>query len=312
MNKLGIFRDQALRYATWRGDADVLRVSPRWTRRAYWVIVAAAAAAILFAVFGTVHEYASGPAVVWLTDRIQVTATAGGTVSEIAVAAGQHVDAGQVLVRFAAPVERADLERIDREFEAQLAKSLRDPADQAARAALTTLRTQRDVAAARVDVLTIRAPKSGVIGDVRIRPGELIETGHIVLTLVGENARASVVAMVPAQYRPQLRPGTSMRFEMTGYRFAYQEMTIRSVSTQIIGPNEAKRYLGDEIGDTVTLNGPLVLVEAAPASSTFTVDGQTFSLYHGMSGVAEVRVRTESILLALIPSLRVIVGRSRA
>jgi membrane fusion protein (multidrug efflux system) len=117
--------------------------------------------------------------------------------------------------------------------------------------------------------------------------------------------------MLPAQYRPQLRPGMSMRFEVTGYRYAYQEMAIRSVSAQIIGPDEVKRYLGQKIGDTVTVTGPVVLVEATPASPTFTVDGHTFDFYHGMSGVAEARVRTESILVALVPGLRVVLKRLR-
>src|SRR5262249_17427243 len=159
------------------------------------------------------------------------------------------------------------------------------------------LHTQRDVAAAKLSLLSVRAPQKGIIGDVRIRAGQLIGAGDVVVTLLGEDRRCSVMAVLPAQYRPQLRPGMSMRFEVTGYRYAYQETVIRSVGAQIIGPNEVKRYLGQEIGDTVTVTGPVVLVEATPASSTFTVDGNAFDFYHGMSGVAEARVRTESILV---------------
>jgi membrane fusion protein (multidrug efflux system) len=304
-----IFREEAVRHASRGGEGDVLRLSPGWTRWAYWTLVLAFVTSAVYAALGTLHEYGSGPAVVWISGRVPITATVAGTVSAIDVRPGQRVEAGQILVRFSSAVELAELGRIDREFELQLAKTLRDPSDQAARAALTALRTQRDVAAAKLELFSVRAPEAGLVGDVRIRAGELIGVGDVVVTLLGEDRRCSVMAMLPAQYRPQLRPGMSMRFEVTGYRYAYQEMAIRSVSAQIIGPNEVKRYLGQEIGDTVTVAGPIVLVEATPASPTFTVDGQAFDFYHGMSGVAEVRVRTESILVALVPGLRVILGR---
>lgn len=287
----------------------MLRLSPPWSKNAYWALALAFAVSALYAVFGTLHEYASGPAVVWIADRLQITATVGGTVSAIDVRPGDRVEAGQVLVRFSSAVELAELERVEREFELQLAKTLRDASDQAARAALTALHTERDVAAAKLERLSVRAPRAGLIGDIRIRAGQLIGPGDIVVTLLDEDRRCSVMAVLPAQYRPQLRPGMSMRFEVTGYRYAYQEMVIRTVGTQIIGPNEVKRYLGQEIGDTVTVSGPVVIVEATPASSTFTVDGDAFDFYHGMSGVAEVRVRTESILVALIPGLRAVIGR---
>ncbi len=127
----------------------------------------------------------------------------------------------------------------------------------------------KDLAASRVEQLSVRATQAGVIGDVRIRPGQLLAAGDTVVTLMGEQTKYSIVAMMPAQYRPQLKPGMSLRFEVTGYRYAYQEMTIASVSTQIIGPSEVKRYLGQQIDDTMVITGPVVLVEAVPPSSTF-------------------------------------------
>jgi membrane fusion protein (multidrug efflux system) len=124
--------------------------------------------------------------------------------------------------------------------------------------------------------------------------------------MLGSDTRCSIVAMLPAHYRPQLQPGMSMRFEMTGYRYAYQDMTIESVGAQIIGPNEVQRYLGQEIADTIKIEGPVVLVEARPSSSAFEVDGVRFDMHHGMNGVAEARVRSETILTTLIPGLRAV------
>lgn len=287
-----------------RQEGELLMLSPSWTRWTYWLLVALFLSALAFSIFGTLHEYASGPAVVWVTGRSDVTATVAGTVGSIEVQPGQRVEAGAVLARFYSAREEAELARLQREFDLQLVKSLRDPGDASAREALTALRTQRDLAQARLAQLSVVAPRAGVIGDVRIRPGQLLAAGDIVVTLLGDDVKHAIVAMLSAQYRPQLRPGMPLRFEVAGYRYAYQEMRIISVSSQIIGPAEVKRYLGQELTDTVTVEGPVVLVEAQPPAATFQVDGRTFSYYHGMNGTAEARVRSESILLALLPGLR--------
>ena len=50
-----LFREEALRHAAavrGGGDGDVIRLSPAWTRWAYWLLVAAFTAGALFIVFG--------------------------------------------------------------------------------------------------------------------------------------------------------------------------------------------------------------------------------------------------------------------
>jgi membrane fusion protein (multidrug efflux system) len=308
---LSLFRAPALQHAASGGrlEGDVLRLSPSWTRWAYWVLVTAFTTGLAYCVFGTMYEYATGPAVVWVTGRTELTSPVSSTVSSIEVRPGQGVEAGAVLVRFHAAREEAELDRIRREFDLELVKTLRDPSDQEARRKLTSLRAQIELAAARLEELSLRAPRAGVVGDVRIRPGQLIEAGYIVVSLIDEDPRCSIVAMLPAQYRPQLRPGMTLRFEVTGYRYAYQELVIESVAAQIIGPAEVKRYLGQEIADTVAVEGPVVLVEARLSSPTFHVDDRSFEFFHGMNGVAEARVRKERILVAMVPSLRVLWDR---
>lgn len=299
-----LFRKEALRHSSGRSEGDILRLSSPITQRSYWLLVAAFVIALAYGVFGRIHEYATGPAIVWMTGRTQVTATNAGTVNEIFVRPGQYVEAGHVLAQFHAAVEAAEVARIQREFDLQLVKTLHDPSDQTARETLTTLRAQKDLAVARLEQLTIRAPEAGTIGDVRIHPGQRLSPGDIVVTLSGTNRSCTIMAMLPAHYRPQLEPGMKMSFEVTGYRFAYQEMTITSVSAEIIGPTEVKRHVGPEIGDTFVVTGPVVLVEAVPSSPTFEVGGQAFPYFHGMNGIAEARVRTERIVVTLIPGLR--------
>ncbi len=305
-----IFRREALAQINGRPEGELLRIAPIWTQWTHHTLVVAFVVAILYGCLGTIHEYASGPAVVWMSGRTHVTASIPGTIDSLDVQPGQTVRKGQVLARFSSTVETAELSRIDHEFEFQLVRVLRDPADSSARGALTALRTQRDVAAARVEQLSIRAPNDGVIGDVRIRAGQHLQAGEVVVTLDQKGRRCSILAMLPAQYKPQLEPGMSVRFEVAGYRYAYQEMTISSVGAQIIGPTEVRRFLGQEIQDTLKLEGPVILFEATPSASTFVVDGQSFDFYHGMNGTMEARIRSESLVFALFPALRTIFGRN--
>jgi len=97
-----LFREEALQTLQRGADdeGDLLRISPAWTRWAYWVLVAAVLAALAYGVLGTVNEYAPGPAVVRVAGRVDVTATSGGTVVAIDVQPGQRVTRGQSLVRF--------------------------------------------------------------------------------------------------------------------------------------------------------------------------------------------------------------------
>jgi len=311
-NPQSVYREDALRAAAAPEDrADVLRLSPEWTRWAYWVLVGAFVSAVAYGVLGTVHEYATGPAVVWMRGRVEVNSRVDGTVASIDVRPGQSIEKGAVLCRFHSAPEEAELARLTRELDQLLVKTLRDPGDSAARQALTALRAERDLALARVDELVIRAPEQGVVGDVRIRSGQHISAGEVLVTLISPETRLSILAMLPAHYRPQLRAGMSLRFEVGGYRYAYQEMVVESVSAQIVGPGEVKRYLGQEIADTVQVTGPVVLVEAHPSEPRFRVDQQTLDFYHGMNGTAEARVRSESVFVALVPSLRVVADALR-
>lgn len=307
-----LFRKEALRHSSGRSEGDILRVSSQVTRRSYWLLVIAFVAALAYGLIGRTHEYATGPAIVWMTGRTHVTATNAGIVNEIYVRPGQYVEAGHIIAQFRAAVETAEVARIQREFDLQLVKSLRDPSDQSARETLTSLHAQKDLAIARLEQLTVRAPEAGTIGDVRIHSGQRLSPGDIVVTLSGTSQSCTIMAMLPAHYRPQLEPGMSMSFEVTGYRFAYQELTIVSVGAEVIGPTEVKRHVGQEIGDTFVVTGPVVLVEAVPSSTTFQVGGQSFPYFHGMNGIAEARVRSERILVTLIPGLRYLLEKLHA
>jgi membrane fusion protein (multidrug efflux system) len=303
---LGIYRQEALRALDERGgdEGELLEVSPGWLRWTYWLLVAVLAATVTYAVFGTVNEYAAGPAVIRVEGRHDLTATTGGIVLSTHVQPGERVARGQLLVRFHVAQETAELERLSQEFELQLVKLLRDPADHSARESLTSLRAQRDLAEARVAERSLRATVGGVVSDLRIRPGQLLAPGDLVLTLVGEDARFSLLAFLPGHARPLLKKGMTLRTELTGFSYAYRDLIVDSVGDEVVGPAEARRFLGADLGDAYLFGGPVVLVKARVPDRTFVSDRRTFNYYDGTPARAEAIIRKQPIAVALVPALR--------
>jgi membrane fusion protein (multidrug efflux system) len=302
----GLFREQAVEFhrGGLTGEGDLLRVDPGWMRWTYRLLLAVVVSGLLFTVLGRVREYASGPAVVRLGGRADLTATSAGSVTQVFARRGEAVPKGKLLVRFYGAQEAAELESLEREFELQLINRLRNPNDPAAEQSLISLRAQRDLARARLAERDVRAPAAGVVSDVRVRPGQHINPGQVLLSLNGDRGRAEILALLPGQYRPLLKRGMELRLEIQGYRYAYQHLTVGAVEDEVVGPAEARRYLGDEIADAMAVNGPVVVVTARLPSSTFEAEGKTWRYHDGMWATAEVRIRSERILLALIPSLK--------
>lgn len=315
-----LFREEAVEYhqVGLRSEGDVLRVDPGWMRWTYRLLVAALVGGLLFSVLARIREYASGPAVVRLAGRSDLTATADGTVSQIAVAPGQRVEAGHLLVRFYGAREAAELARIDNELELQLVNRLRDPSDAGAEQALLSLRAQRELARSNLAEREVRAPTAGVVSDLRVRVGQRIMPGQTLLALArgprggAAQGKPQVVALLPGEYRPLLKPGMPLRLELQGYRYAYQHLIVDSVGDEVVGPAEAQRYLGEEVADAVEITGPVVRVEAHLTSDTFETEGRVRRYHDGMWGKAEVRVRSERVLVALVPALKAIFAPKEA
>jgi membrane fusion protein (multidrug efflux system) len=214
------------------------------------------------------------------------------------------VKAGQVLARLYESQEAAELAQIEQEFTLQLINRLRDPNDASAEQALLSLRTQRELARSRLQERTLRAPQSGRVSDVRVRPGQYLQPGQLAVSIGHEEARPTLVVLVPGQYRPSIKPGLPIRLEIAGYKYAYQKLAVESVSDEVIGPTEARRYLGPEIADSVAIDGPVAIVKARLPAAEFTADGKTYRYHNGMHGTAEVQVRSERLLLTLVPGLK--------
>ena len=102
-----------------------------------------------------------------------------------------------------------------------------------------------------------------------------------------------------------------LRLELRGYPHSYQRLKVDAVSEEVFGPSEARRVLGPEIADALTVSGPVALVEASLPGPTFESQGRSYAYHDGIPGRAEIRVRSEPILLSLIPALRAVTERIR-
>jgi membrane fusion protein (multidrug efflux system) len=287
----------------------MLAIDASETRWGFFLLCAALIILVAFLTLGRLHEYASGPAFVQLEGRTALASNVMGIVSRVDVKPGDRVQAGDVLVRFSAADELAELHAASGELENQLLKLLLRPNDPATREALVSLRTQRELAQQRVDRRILRAPHAGFVGDVRVREAQLVEPGMRVPDLDDSQATATLIALLPGRYRPLLREGHKLRFEVEGFRERAHELSVTRVGDQILGPSEAARYIGRDLGDAFSIGGPVVLVQAALPTRSFSIDGQRYELAGGMFGKAEAVVRDEPVAYAFIPGLRAWVDR---
>src|SRR5262249_16447230 len=184
-NRNELFRDAALHahFGSRSSHGNLLRISPGWTNWIYWLLVGVCLTVLLFLLFGRVNEYATGPSIIRGEDRIDIKAISGGTITEIAVKPGQRVAANQLLLRFYDIPEATELNRLNREYELELVKSLNSPHDAAAQQQLAFMREQIKPLAARLQQRRITAPHAGTIKDVRIRPGQLVAPGELLVSL---------------------------------------------------------------------------------------------------------------------------------
>ena len=302
-----LFRKEALDHHRQglKDHGDILRISPGWINAVYWLLLLFLSCGLLYGIFGTINQYASGPALVRATDRTEVTAPFSGTVTTVDVQTGEAVAAGQRLLTFYNAQEAAQLERVKHEIRLQLLNRLRNPSDQATERALISLQAQREQAETQLAERTVFAPIDAVISDVRTSPGRSVQPGQVLISLSQRGAGLGIIALLPGHFLPQVRAGMPLRLELSGYKYAYQTLTVESVAEEVIGPTEAQRLLGPH-SDTILVEGPVVFAYARIGSRQFESNRQEYDLHDGMSGIAEVRVQQERVLFALVPALKAI------
>ncbi|WP_309896446.1 HlyD family efflux transporter periplasmic adaptor subunit [Archangium sp.] len=299
-----LFRQEALaHHARPEAQGSLLHLSPAWARGTYWVLVALVLVGGVGLALVDINDYAQGPMLVQVKGLEDVSTTVGGRVSRVLVQRGQRVKAGEPLVELYSSTEQAQRERVAQEYRAQLAALLLNPLDGPARQAVAGLRAQLELNETLLGERALRAPCDGTVNDVRVREGQFLVAGEVVSSVLREGAESWALALLPGRYRPMLKPGEPFRLELEGFPYLYQELTATTVSDELVGPAEVRRYLGPVLGDAVAVEGPVVVVVARLAGDTFQSDGRTYSYYTGMPGTARVKVRARNGWVTLLPIL---------
>jgi membrane fusion protein (multidrug efflux system) len=300
-----LFRPEAIEHQRARGlRSELITLDERASAWGFRLLCAGMLAVAAFIAWGRLNEYASGPAFVQLDGRTALTASGAGLVTSVLVKPGDQVKAGDELVRFHDSDEVAELQAAVKEFDSQLAKLLLQPDDAVTREALVSLRSRRVLAEERHARRAVRAPHAGIVGDVRVREGQVVEPGMRMIDLQGSATSATVTALLPGRYRPLLHAGAKLRFEIDGFHLLTHELRIQQVGAQIVGPAEAARFVGRDLADAFSISGPVVLVQATLPRTSFVMEGQNYDFATGMLGKAEAVVRNEAIAYSFLPSLK--------
>jgi multidrug efflux pump subunit AcrA (membrane-fusion protein) len=298
-----LFRGQALeRHRSQRREGALLDLSPRWIDRVYPAVLIGLAIGVVYGLVGRVNQYSSGPAVVRI-EGTEVTARAGGTVVTTYAEPGQRVSAGELLVQLHDDSESAELGEILLEYERELATFLFDPGSEQAKASLSGIAARKQRAEKVLEARAIRAPRDGVVSDLRVRVGSRLEAGDYILTVASPDAMPTMIALLPGTDRPRIRPGMTLQIKLPGYEKANEKAVISEVGQEVIGPREAQRYVGDKIADALAIKGPVAIVRAQLRSRTFEARDKIYTYHDGMTATAEVNVRSRPVLVALIPPL---------
>lgn len=299
-----LFRQEALEHhARPEARGTLLQIAPGWARLTWWLLVTLVVVLGVGLALVYINDYASGPVLIQVKGLEEVPTTAGGRVSRVLVQRGDLVQAGQPLVELYSANEAAERNRVAQEFNAQLAARLLNPMDAAASQAVASLRAQLELSNARLAERSIKAPCSGRIGEVRARENQFLGAGEVVVTILREGAEVQALALVAGRYRPMLHTGQLFRMELEGFPYLYHDFTVSSVSDELVGPTEVRRYLGPGLGDVVAVQGPVVVVVSSLPTERFEFDGHSYSYYTGMVGTARVRVRARNGWLTLLPIL---------
>jgi multidrug efflux pump subunit AcrA (membrane-fusion protein) len=298
----GLFRKAALEHhAASDIPGELVRLLPGWNGPAYWLMFGALAVGLTFALFARLDEYVSGPVVVRATARLDLNAPTSTIVQSVRVQPGDVVAAGDVLLTFRERDEKDDLARIGRELELQLVKVLRDPQDLGARDSVARLRADQQRARDRLEDRSLTAPESGVVAEVRAREGQHLAAGDRLLSLLREGGRFTVLALLPGQAGPLLTPGQQMRLRFDRLQRKYETATVTTVGNEVMGPTEARRLIGPDLGDAFDLHGPVVAVRAELTRQELGGGERRLAYMVGLEGEALVAIRTRSLLAALVP-----------
>ena len=136
------------------------------------------------------------------------------------------------------------------------------------------------------DTAVIEAPIDGIVAELGVRnPGEMIERGQTVITLVPDGVSLITELQIPDRDVGKVREGQPIKFKFAAFPFADHGVLtgqVEAMSPSAIGIDEQ--------------NGTFYRAESQLNQHYFRVNGDKVYLLPGMTAMAEIRTERKSVL----------------
>jgi RND family efflux transporter MFP subunit len=228
----------------------------------------------------------------------QITSPFDDVVEDVRVREGQRVAKGQVLARFRSEIlasaaasaaarrksAAADFER-QKNLLAEGAVSQRDL--EAAEAALRAAEAEDAAAAKRLSDATVRAPAAGSVTARHVQSGSRVGAGDP-LFVVADTRELEFEASVPSEHVRLVRPGATVRLEVTGFESgtlggrvarvnAQADPSTRQVKVYVTVPNADARLVAGLFASGHVLTQEARKVLAVPSAAVRREGEQSFA-----------------------------------
>lgn len=228
----------------------------------------------------------------------RITSPFDDVVEQVLVREGQRVAKGQVLARFrqdivstSAASAAAGLKSAAADFERQKnlfaegAVSQRDV--EAAEAALRAAEAEDAAAGKRLADATVRAPGAGSVTERHVQSGTRVAAGDP-LFVVADTRELEFEASVPSEHVRLVRPGATVRLEVTGFDArtihgrvarvnAQADPSTRQVKVYVVVPNPESRLVAGLFASGHVLTQEARKVMAVPSAAVRREGDSTFA-----------------------------------
>lgn len=165
---------------------------------------------------------------------------------------------------------------------------------------LRLARSRRDALAYSLDQTLIRAPETGRLEAVLVKPGDAVEAGAVLGKLIPEDAGFQVTAFVPEPDSAFLRVGDQVRLELD--QLPHREFgTLAGRISRIAGELASASEIHESMGDAARLEGPTCRIEVQLLPDPVARTGPP--LRSGMLGAVRYTLRRQKLITLLFGSL---------
>ena len=150
---------------------------------------------------------------------------------------------------------------------------------------LATLEQEQVETRAR-GALAINAPVDGLVATQLAKPGQAVQAGQPLFTVLPANARLEAELLVPSRAIGFISPGDKVLLRYQAYpyqKFGHQQGRVARISRSALNQTELQTLLGSAAG-----NEPLYRVTVNLAKQAITAYGKSESLKPGMALEADV------------------------